>query len=170
LVGATGREVEDEPDYWTACAVARAWTSAERALAMPWAALDDGFHEDPRTLEAGLAAVGLYACSTTYVARHLTDGVIPRKAIARMLDGGDMTPIEALLRVELLRHDTASDAYEVVDYFNANKRRAEVERLRAAAKARAKSAARARWAKAAADKAGSQEPSATPAALEDVDF
>ena len=110
--------------------------------------------------------------ATTYISRHLTDGVIPRKAIARMLDGGDMAPIDALLRVGLLRNDAASDGYEVVDYFKANKKRADVERFKAAAKERSKAAVNARWAKVHAAKAALQEPdpSAAPAATEDVDF
>lgn len=63
------------------------------------ASLDDGFHDDPRTLEAGLAAAGLYACAMSYVARYLLDGVIPRQALLRMLEGGDMAPLDALVRV-----------------------------------------------------------------------
>ena len=113
---------------------------------MPWAALDDGFHEDPRTLEAGLAAAGLYACATCYVARHLLDGRIPDKAVARMLDGGDMEPLDTLLRVGLF---TKADegGYEVADYFKGNQTRAVVEKRREDKKQRASNAANARWRK-----------------------
>jgi hypothetical protein len=115
-------------------------------IAMPWAALDDGYHEDPRILEAGLAAAGLYACATTYIARHLTDGFITRRALHRLLDeDGDAEPLSALLRVGLLRED--GNRFEVVDYFKdgRNKTRAEVEDLRAKRKARARKAAASRW-------------------------
>lgn len=112
---------------------------------MPWAGLDDGFHDDPRTLEVGLEGAGLYACATTYCARHLTDGVIPHKALERMLDGGDRKPLDALLRIGLLHPDDTGDGYVIADYFKGNKPRQEVEKHRAAAKERAKKAARARW-------------------------
>ena len=110
---------------------------------MPWAGLDDGFHEDPRILEAGLAAAGLYACSTTYVARHLLDGFIPRKALHRLLEVGDADPLTALLEVGLLRED--GDRFEVVDYLKGNQTREVVEERRRKAKERARKAANARW-------------------------
>ena len=110
---------------------------------MPWAALDDGFHEDPRVLDAGLAAAGLYACATTYVGRHLLDGFIPRKAMVRMLEDGNADPLSALLAAGLLRED--GDRFEVVDYLKGNQTREVVEERRAKAKARAKKAANARW-------------------------
>ncbi len=109
---------------------------------MPWGGLDDGFHEDPRALEAGLAATGLYARATCYSARHLLDGVIPRVALARLLDGGDMAPVDALLRVGLLEED--GDAYIVVDYLKANKTREDIEKKRADDKAR-KAKGRRKW-------------------------
>lgn len=111
---------------------------------MPWAALDDGFHEDPRILEAGLAAAGLYACATTYVARHLTDGYISRKAIHRLLEDGDAAPLSTLQSVGLLRFD-GEDGFEIVDYLKAKSTREVVEDRRAKAKERATKAARARW-------------------------
>jgi hypothetical protein len=110
---------------------------------MTWAALDDGFHEDPRTLEAGLTAAGLYACATTYVSRHLLDGYIPRKALVRLLDDGDAAPLSALLTVGLLQED--GDRFEVVDYLKGNQTREVVEERRRKAKERATKAANARW-------------------------
>jgi hypothetical protein len=110
---------------------------------MTWAALDDGFHEDPRTLDAGLAAAGLYACATSYVARHLTDGLISRKAIWRLLEGGDTAPLSALLSVGLMAK--RGEGFEVVDYLKANSPRDVVLDRRAKAKARARKAAKARW-------------------------
>lgn len=81
---------------------------------MTWAALDDGFSDDPRTLKAGLAAAGLYACAMSYVARYLLDGVIPRQALMRMLEDGDMAPLHALLRVGYV--EEADDSYVLTDY------------------------------------------------------
>ena len=91
---------------------------------MPWAGLDDGFHDDPRAVEAGLAAIGLYTCLTTYCARYLTDGRVPAKVAARFLDGGDMAPLDALLAADLVVE--ADGQYELPDYLNANPTRAKV--------------------------------------------
>jgi hypothetical protein len=96
---------------------------------MPWASFDDGTHGDPRILEAGLTAAGLYLCVTSYMARYLTDGVISLKAIDRMLDAGDTAPLDALLRVGLLVE--LGDDYEAPEFLKANRTREKVERDRA---------------------------------------
>ncbi len=106
---------------------------------MPWAALDDSFHDDPRLVEAGIAASGLYARCTTYCARHLTDGIVSAKALYRLLDDGDAAPLAALVNAGMLR--PSGQRFEVVDYFPANRSREQVQ----AAKAKAAKAARARW-------------------------
>lgn len=110
---------------------------------MTWAWMDDGFHENPQTLEAGLAAVGLYTCATCYCARHLTDGIIPERALLRMLDAGDMAPLNAAIAVGYLKK--VDDGYEVVDYLAGNLTKEVVEERRTAARQRAKAAANARW-------------------------
>jgi hypothetical protein len=123
---------------------------------MPWAALDDGFHEDPRILDAGLAAAGLYACATTYVGRHLLDGFIPRRALVRLLEDGDAAPVSELLRVGLLVED--GDRFEVVDYLKGNQTREVVEERRRKSKERATKAANARWNKQRAQEDEPEEP------------
>jgi hypothetical protein len=96
---------------------------------MPWASFDDGVHGDPRILDAGLAAAGLYLCVTSYMARYLTDGVITRKAIGQMLDAGDTAPLDALLRTGLLV-ELGGD-YEAPEFLKANRSRERVEDERA---------------------------------------
>jgi hypothetical protein len=113
---------------------------------MTWACLDDNFHEDPRTLDAGLAAAGLYACATCYVSGQQLDGRIPFKAMARLLEDGDATPLSALLRVGLVRE--ADDGYVLVEYFKdgakgGNRTKAEIELL----KENSSKGGKARWAK-----------------------
>jgi hypothetical protein len=127
------------PDRGRTRAHAHPTTTEGLSRVCPYAGLPDEFHDDPRILEAGLAAAGLYACCTTYCGRHLTDGFVPRKAVARMLEDGDAAPLDALLRVKLLRLD--GNRYEVVDYLKVNRTREQVEE----AKAKAKAAADKRW-------------------------
>jgi hypothetical protein len=51
-----------------------------------WVKLDDAFAEHPKIQRAGAAAAWLYVCGLCYCARHLTDGVIPGAAVARLAD------------------------------------------------------------------------------------
>jgi hypothetical protein len=97
---------------------------------MPWASLDDGFHGDPRIIEAGLAAAGLYACLTTYSARYLTDGTVPRRAATQLLDAGETAPLDALVRVGLVV--ATDDGYHLPDYLKGNWTREKTEAERAA--------------------------------------
>jgi hypothetical protein len=110
---------------------------------MSYGCLDDGWHEDPRVLDVGLTAAGLYACANCYVARHLLDGVIPKKAIERLLAGRDTEPLDALLDVGLLVE--SKGGFELPDYFdNGNETREKVLKRRRDAKAR-KDRALNRW-------------------------
>src|SRR3954452_15606975 len=110
---------------------------------MAWGALPDEFHDNPAIIEAGLAAAGLYACCTTYCARHLTDGRVPKRMVHRLLDG-DAAPLSALLRAGLLHED--GETFEVVGYLDANPTREKALERKATRKARAEKGARKRWA------------------------
>ncbi|AZM53312.1 hypothetical protein DMA15_12535 [Streptomyces sp. WAC 01529] len=44
---------------------------------MPWFNVDDKAHSHPKMIKAGNAAVGLWLRCGSYVAQHLTDGVVP---------------------------------------------------------------------------------------------
>src|SRR5438067_10014759 len=44
---------------------------------MSWVKLDDHFYDDPKVLEAGNAAAGLYTRAITYCAAHRTNGFVP---------------------------------------------------------------------------------------------
>lgn len=50
---------------------------------MPWFNVDDSAHSHPKIVKAGNAAFGLWARCGSYVAQHLTDGIVPG-AIADM--------------------------------------------------------------------------------------
>lgn len=45
---------------------------------MTWARLEDKFHSNPKVVEAGNAATGLFACALSYCGDHLTDGHVPK--------------------------------------------------------------------------------------------
>lgn len=112
---------------------------------MPWFNVDDKAHSHPKMIKAGNAAVGLWLRCGSYVAQHLTDGVVPG-LLAEMY--GTEPQIRKLTKVGLWHsagHDCPSCPQPPVgDYYmhqyaeNGNPLRAEVEqrRKRAAEKKR----------------------------------
>ena len=44
---------------------------------MPWARLDDGFHDHPKVDGLSLAAVGLYTLCLTWAHRHRKTAIVP---------------------------------------------------------------------------------------------
>lgn len=112
---------------------------------MPWFNVDDSAHGHPKIIRAGNAAFGLWARCGSYVAQHLTDGIVPGP-VAEMY--GSAPQIKKLVSVGLWHasgHGCAScpqpgpgDFY-MHDYTsNGNPMRAEVlaKRARAAEKKR----------------------------------
>lgn len=112
---------------------------------MPWFNVDDSAHSHPKIIKAGNAAFGLWTRCGSYVAQHLTDGIVPG-AIAEMY--GTAPQIKKLVAVGLWHPSghacadcpqPADGDFYMHDYFkNGNPRRAEVlaKRARAAEKKR----------------------------------
>lgn len=50
---------------------------------MPWAKLDDVFHNHPKVLKAGNEAIGMHARALSYCACYLTDGFVPDEFVKR---------------------------------------------------------------------------------------
>lgn len=65
---------------------------------MPWFLVDDSAHSHPKIMKATNAAVGLWMRCGSYVAQHLTDGVVPGP-VAEMY--GTAPQIRKLLKVGL---------------------------------------------------------------------
>ncbi|MBQ1122607.1 hypothetical protein [Streptomyces sp. B15] len=103
---------------------------------MTWFAVDDRAHSHPKIMAASNAAVGLWVRCGSYVAQHLTDGVVPG-SVARMY--GSAVQIRKLVAVGLWHahgHDCGScpqppeGDYVMHDYAtpgSGNQTRSEVE-------------------------------------------
>ena len=65
---------------------------------MPWFRVDDSFWSHPKVIQAGNAAIGLWARAGSYAAQHLTDGFIPA-VIAKQL--GSVGLAEKLIKAGL---------------------------------------------------------------------
>lgn len=117
---------------------------------MTWAYFDDGAPKHPKARAAGNEAWGLWAAAVMYCNRWLTDGRITLDALA-----SDCLPVpipkakakrlaEKLCAAKLredgvgLLEDIGSGAYNVHDFLEWNKSKAEVEAKRAADRARKK--------------------------------
>ncbi|MFI6465703.1 hypothetical protein [Streptomyces sp. NPDC050538] len=104
---------------------------------MPWFNVDDKAHSHPKMIKAGNAAVGLWLRCGSYVAQHLTDGVVPG-LVADMY--GTAPQITKLVKVGLWHPNghicpscpqPAEGDYYMHDYAaNGNPLRAEVEQRR----------------------------------------
>ncbi len=94
---------------------------------MPHAALDLKFHSDPKVLNAGLAATGLYSMSLSYCADHLTDGHVPR---AWAKAQGKPSVVKKLLDIGLWVE--TEDGYRVPNFLQHNFSKADVEAKREA--------------------------------------
>lgn len=80
-----------------------------------WLKIDDSFHDHPKVVEAGNAAVGLWVKCLAWSSRHLTDGHIPA-AVVRQL--GTQKDADTLTRVGLWQ--TNGDGVTVPDYLDYN--------------------------------------------------
>jgi hypothetical protein len=109
-----------------------------------WARLDDSLLDHPKILRAGAtipregraAAIGVYAVSLLWVARHLTDGFLPRSAVDGLFD---RPRAAARLMLDAGLWTEVSEGFQIHDYADYNpsgaavldKRRAERDRKRA---------------------------------------
>ena len=100
---------------------------------VPWAQLDDHFHDNPKVLDAPLPAVGLYAIGLSYCSAQLSDGFIPRSVIVGIRG---WTGAAAELVRRHFWEPAEGGGYRVHDYLEWNKSREQVLKDRAMARDR----------------------------------
>lgn len=82
---------------------------------MPYARIDDGFHDHPKVQDASLAAVGLWTLILSFTRRHLTDGRISALQLTRLTaDRGRLRALTRLLACGLVVR--SGDGYVLHDY------------------------------------------------------
>jgi hypothetical protein len=94
-----------------------------------WFKLDDQFPDHPKMLRAGPDAGWLYVCGGCYCSRHLTDGLIPKEAVATLSTLRGATRLAARLVDVGAWHDRG-DCYEMHAYLDYNPSRDDVESKR----------------------------------------
>lgn len=87
---------------------------------MPWARLDDGFHDHPKVDGLSLAAVGLYTLCLTWSHRHRKTALVPghiTEARVRKLAGKQATSlVDELLSSGLWEHETGLGGWVIHDF------------------------------------------------------
>ncbi len=94
---------------------------------MPYVFLDDGFHSNPKIVDAGLDGSGLYARALSYCGHYLTDGWLSRPALLQL---AEQKPKLVARCVDVGLFVLDGDRYHIPDYLDANPSRAEVEARR----------------------------------------
>ena len=115
---------------------------------MPWAKLDDRFHENRKVRKAWRqcpTAIGLHVLALTYCAGHLTDGLVDEEFVQERLPAARMRErvLSVLIGCELWF--PVDKGWLINDYLEYNPTRADVETQRSKKSAAGKSGANARW-------------------------
>lgn len=95
---------------------------------MTWARLDDSFYDHPKFLGLGLEPIGLWACGLAYACRYLTDGFLPRAAVARF--GGPKGIKTASELVDSGLWSEVNGGYSIINYLEYNQSKSNVESTR----------------------------------------
>lgn len=109
---------------------------------MPWVNLDDQFPEHPKVDGLSDAAFRLHVAGICYANRHLTDGLIAGAKVVRLVPRFRRSALAELIDRGMWRPLLEGDAYEIHDFLDWNRSRAEVEKFSQQQSDRAKK----RWA------------------------
>lgn len=93
---------------------------------MPWVKVDDHFYCNPKVLQVGMPARGLWITLLTFAGNNLTDGFIDKKIVRQL--GGTAAQLRQLLAVGIL--EEIEGGYVIHDYLTYNPARADVEARR----------------------------------------
>jgi len=97
--------------------------------------VSDGFPSHPKTLGLSLEAIGLWMLAGTWCARYLTDGYIPRDAMAMYMNGSSR-PVDELVERNLLT--PVADGWLFVDWSQYQRTRQQIEAQRVSNRERGK--------------------------------
>lgn len=98
---------------------------------MTWAKLDDQLHGDPRAVEAGLEAMGLYALALSCMGAYLTDGEITAAQVKRIAGRKGPALARRLVTVGLWAELEAGAKWVLISWENSLLSRRQVEDNRA---------------------------------------
>lgn len=94
---------------------------------MPWVPLDDEFPEHPKNDALSDLAFRLKVAGICYSNRHLTDGLIPADKVPRLVPRFKRSALNELLNASHWTYHESIATYEIHDYLQWNKSRAQIE-------------------------------------------
>jgi hypothetical protein len=97
---------------------------------MTYAYLDDNFADHPKIVTLTDGAFRLHTAGILYANRHLTDGIIQADVVPRLTPRYRRTQLTELIDRLLWAELGDGQAYEIHDFLDWNKSRADVEQLR----------------------------------------
>lgn len=112
---------------------------------MTWVNLDDNFPDHPKVFALSDGAYRLHSSAICYCNRWLTDGIVPVDRLPRLMPKYRPAYLQELLDRLLWTDIGGGQAYEIHDYLDWNKSRADVEKRRAAREQGGRDGARKRW-------------------------
>lgn len=112
---------------------------------MPWANVDENFPEHPKVDGLSDLAFRLHVSGICYCARHLTDGLIPADKVPRLVPRFRKAALQELVDKGIWYWHESIETYEVHDYLDWNRSRAQVEAERERKSKAGKKGAKSRW-------------------------
>jgi hypothetical protein len=109
---------------------------------MPWANLDDQYAEHPNNWDLSDAAFRLHTAAICYANRHTTDGEIPVSKVRTLVPKFRGTALAELLRGHWV---DKGDRYEIRDFLDWNRSRAQIESERERKSRAGRKGAQKRW-------------------------
>lgn len=94
---------------------------------MPWVGLDDKFPEHPKIAGLTDPAFRLHVAGMCYCNRHLTDGLIDADEVPRLVRRFRTAALRELVNRGIWLQLDTIHAYEIHDYLDWNKSRAQVQ-------------------------------------------
>jgi hypothetical protein len=111
---------------------------------MTWLNIDDQMPEHPKIVALTDGAFRLHVSAIAYANRYLTDGIIQAEVITRLIPKYRKAYVDELVQ-RMVWVEVMPGVYEIHDYLDWNKSRAEVEKRRAARADGGRKGAYRRW-------------------------
>ncbi len=112
---------------------------------MTWVNLDDQMPEHPKVVSLTDGAFRLHVSAIAYANRYLTDGILQVEVIGRLIPRYRKQYVDELVRRMLWLEVVPGQVYEIHDFLDWNKSRAEVEQRRQARSDGGRKGAGRRW-------------------------
>lgn len=112
---------------------------------MTWVYLDDRYPEHPKIDGLSDGAFRLHTSAICYANSHLTDGIIPADRLSRLMPKFRKAYVTELTQRLLWIELPGGTHYEIHDYLDWNKSRAEVEKRRVTRAEAGRKGAGKRW-------------------------